>query len=721
MKTILVLLLAVLVFKDTLGLPFTQVWRISIQSVCLGIGIYWITLHAHTTLFARYRLLFLYLIALLLSMLGAHDPVFVLLQVGSLAAMFLFFTAYFESGWDRQEQQERSETLVLTASFLYFIVVILGLIGAVLWPEQAYETTSAHRRLEGLFPEPGMLANASGLLVGLSLFGLKCRWVKGPAVCAGLLCLALTMSRTNWAAVLIGTGATAWLYYTAGRRWILVGSGILASAAAAALLLNLSPDPERFEGLVRSESLSTLSGRTKLWRAAVPAFRSNPVVGHGYTTGTEAIIDVAKRGDSRYLDYLSSLKARRGTMHNGYVQALVDSGLFGLLVYLGLLLGALHHLYQRDADRLYPAFFFVVVYGIVANLGKNFIYSASVSDSVLFWAVAVFALSLPERTLNKPAGVAPRYVTGPAAAVIPGHAAMMEETLASLSSSLKGIRDLRPSFRTVKRDLIQYGLTPGKLATRFRKDKPPPAIANSVPKAGTNLLARLMYSLKPYHRKRTKTIMNQDDKDLSRALGSIRAGQFATSHLYFSHYRSELLKLLGIRNIFIIRDPRDIVISNVIYITYKDKFHRLHKFYNHYLGSDEERITASILGIPAELLDDSVSSKGIADHLREYEGWLTEPDCMVLRFEDLIGERGGGAIHKQCRAIQDVSQHLNLNVSPSETATIAETLFSSDSRTFFSGQIGSWQNKFNEEHKHQFREAAGDILIRMGYESSEDW
>ena len=221
----------------------------------------------------------------------------------------------------------------------------------------------------------------------------------------------MTLSRTNWAATLLAVGATGWLYHKAGRRWILAGSGVLASALAVMLLLNLSPDPERFQ-LVRPESLPTLSGRTKLWRAAIPAFRASPVIGHGYTTGTDAIIDVAKRQDSKYLDYLSSLKARRGTMHNGYVQSLVDSGLFGLLVYLGLLLGALHRLVQRDGDRLYPAFFFVMVYGILANLGKNFIYSASVADSVLFWAVAVFALSLRERPLQEPVETVPAHAHG---------------------------------------------------------------------------------------------------------------------------------------------------------------------------------------------------------------------------------------------------------------------------------------------------------------------
>jgi|GEM_PF-1935984 len=411
MKSILVLLLALLVFKDTLGFPFPQVWRIAIQSVCLCIGVYWITLHARTSLLTRYGTLFLYLTALLFSMLGARNPVYVLLQVGSLAAVFLFFAAYFESGWDRLQGMDRYETLVRTAALLYLTVAVLGLLAAILRPELAFETETTHRRLEGLFPEPGMLANAAGLLVGLSLFGLKRRWFKWPALCAGLLCLALTLSRTNWAATLLAVVATGWLYHKSGRRWILAGSGVLASAVVVVLLLNLSPDPGRFE-LVRPESLPTLSGRTNLWRAAIPAFRASPVVGHGYTTGTEAIIDVAKREDSRYLDYLGSLKARRGTMHNGYVQSLVDSGLFGLLVYLVLLLGALHHLVQRDVDRLYPAFFYVMVYGILANLGKNFIYSASVSDSVLFWAVAVFAWSLRERPLEEPAGTIPAHAHG---------------------------------------------------------------------------------------------------------------------------------------------------------------------------------------------------------------------------------------------------------------------------------------------------------------------
>jgi len=43
------------------------------------------------------------------------------------------------------------------------------------------------------------------------------------------------------------------------------------------------------------------------------------------------------------------------------------------------------------------------------------------------------------------------------------------------------------------------------------------------------------------------------------------------------------------------------------------------------------------------------------------------------------------------------------------------------SPTFRSGKTGEWKKYFTEEHRKIFKDVAGDLLVRLGYESNNDW
>jgi hypothetical protein len=43
------------------------------------------------------------------------------------------------------------------------------------------------------------------------------------------------------------------------------------------------------------------------------------------------------------------------------------------------------------------------------------------------------------------------------------------------------------------------------------------------------------------------------------------------------------------------------------------------------------------------------------------------------------------------------------------------------SPTFRSGKTGEWKKHFTEEHKKIFKDVAGDLLIKLGYEKNNDW
>lgn len=41
--------------------------------------------------------------------------------------------------------------------------------------------------------------------------------------------------------------------------------------------------------------------------------------------------------------------------------------------------------------------------------------------------------------------------------------------------------------------------------------------------------------------------------------------------------------------------------------------------------------------------------------------------------------------------------------------------------TFRKGKIGGWQEEFTEINKRNFKKVAGDFLIDLGYEKSNNW
>ena len=43
------------------------------------------------------------------------------------------------------------------------------------------------------------------------------------------------------------------------------------------------------------------------------------------------------------------------------------------------------------------------------------------------------------------------------------------------------------------------------------------------------------------------------------------------------------------------------------------------------------------------------------------------------------------------------------------------------SHTFRLGKTGGWKEYFTEEHKKLFKDVAGDLLVRLGYEKNDDW
>jgi hypothetical protein len=102
-----------------------------------------------------------------------------------------------------------------------------------------------------------------------------------------------------------------------------------------------------------------------------------------------------------------------------------------------------------------------------------------------------------------------------------------------------------------------------------------------------------------------------------------------------------------------------------------------------------------------------------------YLNWLTTPGVLCLRFEDLILNRDT-TLHK----ILDYLATFNFQPSTSRSETIT-TLSASiaprKSGTFRKGQPGEWREHFTAGNVARFKEVAGELVGRLGYEEEGNW
>ncbi len=140
----------------------------------------------------------------------------------------------------------------------------------------------------------------------------------------------------------------------------------------------------------------------------------------------------------------------------------------------------------------------------------------------------------------------------------------------------------------------------------------------------------------------------------------------------------------------------------------------VHHIYYQGLPDFDSRLRASILGRP----DTEVEFPNIAERFAPYLDWLNHPEILPIHFEDLIEKRGA--------TLNLILEHFTRRAALSiPTNRILEALEISinpgKSPTFRSGKTGEWKKYFTEEHKRIFKDAAGDLLIKLGYEKDNDW
>ena len=252
----------------------------------------------------------------------------------------------------------------------------------------------------------------------------------------------------------------------------------------------------------------------------------------------------------------------------------------------------------------------------------------------------------------------------------------------------------------------------------------PALLGISFPKSGTHLLDQILLgfsNVAPFSKRLHSFYAEYEgESGLKRSPGqaltwldSLHPRDIASTHLFARADAAVRVCSPKFVPYFIFRDPRDVVVSHVFYVTDMAARHVHHDYYAS-LPDFNSRLNVSILGKP----NIDIEFPNIADRFSPYLGWLEHPEILSIHFEDLINDRTA--------TLTRILDHFLVRVPlHSPRRLILDSLESSinptKSPTFRSGKTGEWKQYFTNEHKKIFKDIASDLLVKLGYEKDYDW
>jgi hypothetical protein len=186
----------------------------------------------------------------------------------------------------------------------------------------------------------------------------------------------------------------------------------------------------------------------------------------------------------------------------------------------------------------------------------------------------------------------------------------------------------------------------------------------------------------------------------------------AVSSLFISHQGfMSIPKPENYRAFFVLRDPRDIVVSS--YFSYRS---------SHAPMGDVPQVREALRDKPPKegLLHviGHLSQKGT---FRAIRAWATAPDLdavRLFRYEDLTGER-------QVEELDRLLRHCGILLPPSDLAALESRYSFTRMRGgqggagtvshYRRGEPGDWRNHFDDEVHEAFTAATGDLVDLLGY------
>jgi hypothetical protein len=107
-------------------------------------------------------------------------------------------------------------------------------------------------------------------------------------------------------------------------------------------------------------------------------------------------------------------------------------------------------------------------------------------------------------------------------------------------------------------------------------------------------------------------------------------------------------------------------------------------------------------------------------YLKRFDGWVGDDRVFVLRFEDIIGPRGGGSFSRQIAVGAELCDFLGLDLDKAGIARAFARSFNRRVALFRKGQIGSWREEMAPNTADLIRQVFGPLMRSWGYSEDGD-
>lgn len=276
--------------------------------------------------------------------------------------------------WQKLSEPQAADPLVTALAVIGVVLIVTALIGLAFVPER----TVFANNLRGIMGSPnqlGLLLAITWPLIAMTLErrGVRRLWT-GFSLAVVAAVVALSTSRGGLLALL----AAILLVELGRRRWIAAAAQIVITLAVSAAIVLADPtlvdpasDPAATELSVKQPSGSTstprptpdpkgtrnqrgeflggarspeqsflnsaLGGRDEAWEAAVRLTQERPATGYGFGTG-DLVFDTYP--EKTGFEFFTGASAVRTNPHNGFLQAFMELGWLGGVIFLTPLLAA---------------------------------------------------------------------------------------------------------------------------------------------------------------------------------------------------------------------------------------------------------------------------------------------------------------------------------------------------------------------------------------------
>lgn len=256
---------------------------------------------------------------------------------------------------------------------------------------------------------------------------------------------------------------------------------------------------------------------------------------------------------------------------------------------------------------------------------------------------------------------------------------------------------------------------------RLRPAHPGPrVVANSMPKAGTHLLASLLDQLDGMRFAGRLTAFDHRDRhrpqrgleELDKELGRLRDSHYIGGHLIRDERVEERVATSGVRFLTILRDPRAVVVSAAHYVLNAKQLRRRDEILE--IFPDLAALLRALVygnGSPG----DDLYFPEIGERYKSYVDWADAPVGLTVNFENLIGGRGGGSDDEQFSQVAAIVDYLGYGSGGQTAMAVAERLFSEKAITFRAGTIDSWRQDLPKDLVQEIERRCANSMDRLGY------